>query len=479
MLRFRLGSIPVNVHPTHALVSALLAYAFLPRPGSLTGPTAVSWPYRHLLTPTDPRHGVTLALYILSWVLIIFLSTLVHELGHALVGRFFGYRPSILLKWMGGVTQMNSPSALPWHHLVLINAAGPGFGLLLATASLAGRAWASGRSEGLYFLCTVGAVANFVWALFNLLPVPPLDGGHIVSAVATRFFGQGGFIAAQGLALVVSVALVALAVVHGDPLLGAFFVLFGLQAMRLLLAVWRGEMRLVRTPPEPLVRALKEGREALAHGRPKEARQLALSVLEAEETTPELDSRAHHLLGWVALKEGQGRMALDHFSQVQRRAVETHALAAAFSLLGDEPRALSLWELAWQERRDATVLHEYAGSLIRSAREQEALRLPGVEPEAAFTCAGRTLFIRGAYSEAAALAEAGLARVPSARLAYDAACAQARARHRDDAVRLLHRATALGFQDANYAASDEDLSSLHGHPSFEQWLAEQRKSASA
>jgi tetratricopeptide (TPR) repeat protein len=227
------------------------------------------------------------------------------------------------------------------------------------------------------------------------------------------------------------------------------------------------------------VRALEEGRAALEQGREEEARRRALSVLEAEERTAELDSRAHHLLGWVALKQGQGRAALEHFSRVRRRAVETHALAAAFSLLGDEPRALPLWELAWRERRDATVLHEYAGSLLRSAREQEALELPGVEPEAAYACAGRTLFIRGAYSEAAALAEAGLARVPSAGLAYEAACAHARARHQDDAVRLLHRATALGFQDADYAASDEDLASLHGHPGFEQWLAERRKSASA
>jgi len=157
----------------------------------------------------------------------------------------------------------------------------------------------------------------------------------------------------------------------------------------------------------------------------------------------------------------------------------TQALAAAFSLLGDEHRALTLWELAWRETRDRTVLHEYAGSLIRSERVQQALRLPEVEPEAAFTCAHRTLFIRGAYSEAARIAEEGLAHAPVARLAYDAACAHARARHKDDAVRLLRRATELGFRDAHYAASDEDLAPLHGHPDFERWLTELQESESA
>jgi len=67
--------------------------------------------------------------------------------------------------------------------------------------------------------------------------------------------------------------------------------------------------------------------------------------------------------------------------------------------------------------------------------------------------------------------------LPSARLAYETACAYARARHTDDAVRLLQRATELGFHDWAYAASDEDLAVLHGHARFEQWLAAGRKSA--
>ncbi|HLM46667.1 MAG TPA: peptidase M50, partial [Myxococcaceae bacterium] len=131
------------------------------------------------------------------------------------------------------------------------------------------------------------------------------------------------------------------------------------------------------------------------------------------------------------------------------------------------------------ETHNPTVMHEYAGSLIRADRVRDALKLPEVNLESAFDCAQRTLFIRGAYSEAARIAEEGLGHVPSARLAYDAACAHARARHRDNALRLLHRATELGFQDATYAASDEDLASLHGHPDFEQWLSALRKSASA
>jgi hypothetical protein len=147
--------------------------------------------------------------------------------------------------------------------------------------------------------------------------------------------------------------------------------------------------------------------------------------------------------------------------------------------VGDDARAVTLWEMAWRETGDRTVMHEFAGCLIRLGKVQAALRLPGVDVAGAFTCAERVLFIRGAYSEAAAVGEEALRHVPDARIAYDAACAFARARNAADAVRLLRRASELGYRDAAYAASDEDLAPLHGHPGFEEWLAELRQSAAS
>ncbi|HEX8823063.1 MAG TPA: site-2 protease family protein, partial [Archangium sp.] len=398
MLRFRLGSIPVEVHPTHLLFSALLAYTFMPRPGS-TPQSSASWPYRHLLDPEDPMHGRTVVLYIVSWMVIVFVSALVHELGHALAGRMFGYQPSIALEWLGGHTQTNAPGPIPWHKMVVVTAAGPLAGLLLGLSALGILNFAGPQPEVLKALLLWVSVANIFWTLFNLLPVSPLDGGHIVSTLATRFLGRAGFIGAQGLALVVCVALVAYAVNRKDPFIGLFFGLYGFQALRMMAAAWRGELKVsAEVPPEPLVQELQQAQSELASGHLDAARLRGQTVLASEDLTPELASRAHHLLGWVALKKGQGRAALDHFAQSQRQPVETHALAAAFSLVGDEHRALTLWELAWQETRNSTVLHEYAGSLIRADRVQAALRLPGVDLESAFDCAQRTLFIREAYS---------------------------------------------------------------------------------
>jgi Zn-dependent protease len=457
MFRFRLGSIPVEVQASHLLTSAVLAMSALPsnRPG-LTG---------------------TAGFVVVSWMFIVFVSVLVHEMGHAVVSRAFGYQPTVTLAWMGGHTHPNAPGPIPWHRDVLLTLAGPLFGLALGILCWVLRASLEDQSEVLDYLLGVGAIANFFWAGLNLLPVMPLDGGRIVSVVAMRLFGRWGLVLAQGLALLTSVAIVALGLWLRMPILAVFFAMFGFQAGRALLEGLRRDSP-VGAAQAPLVGALEEAREALSKGELQEARRRALAVLEAGEAlTPDLASRAHHLLGWVALKEGQGRTALDHFSQVQRQPVETHALAAAFSLIGDETRALPLWEMSWRDTRDRTVMHEYAGSLLRAGKLDAALRLPEVDPAAAFACAERVLFIRGAYSEAAAMGELALAHVPNSTIAYDAACAFARAHNASDAVRMLHRATELGFRDAAYAASDDDLRPLHGRPEFEAWLTGLRQSA--
>ncbi|WP_224248850.1 TPR end-of-group domain-containing protein [Hyalangium gracile] len=459
MFRFRLGSIPVEVQASHLLVSAAIALTFTPtgRPG-ITG---------------------TMGFNVVSWMLIVFVSVLVHELGHAVASRAFGYQPSITLAWMGGHTLPNAPGPIPWHRDVLLTLAGPVFGLLLGLACWVGSLLVGDRSEVLDYLLSVGAIANFFWAGLNLLPVLPLDGGRIVSVLAVRLFKHRGFVAAQVLALLICLGMVAWGIRQRAPFLTLFFAMFGFQAVRAISEAMKRPAPLGEAETA-VARTLQEAHEAMSKNELSEARRLASSALDnGTALTPDLASRAHYLLGWVALKEGQGRMALDHFSQVQRQPVETHALAAAFSLVGDEARALPLWEMAWRDTGDRTVMHEYAGSLIRSGKEAQALRLPGVDAAAAFSCAERVLFIRGAYSEAAAMGEAALTHVPNPTIAYDAACAFARARNVTDAVRMLHRARELGFRDGAYAASDEDLAPLHGHPAFEAWLTDLRQSASS
>jgi hypothetical protein len=174
----------------------------------------------------------------------------------------------------------------------------------------------------------------------------------------------------------------------GDPVLLVFLLLFGFQNFQALVAFWRTE------PDGPAPPQLQESEALFRAGKLEAARELASGLLRGDLPVA-VRSRIHHLLGWVALKEGEGRRALDEFSQVQGRPIEPQAVAAAFSLVGDDARAIPLWEQAARQSRDSTILHEWAGALIRQGHVPEASALPGVDLATAYERAERVAFLRG------------------------------------------------------------------------------------
>ena len=473
MLRFQLGRIPVEIHGSFVLITALLAFSFAqPGPGQL-------WPDPVLRNPSSPDYGTTLALTAVAWALVITVSVLVHELGHALAARLFGYSPSVHLVGMGGLTNPNANEQLPWHRDVLFTAAGPAFGMLLALGSGAG--WLlldrSSGPEGARYLLRGMFFANAFWTVLNLLPVSPLDGGRIASTVLTRVLGRPGFLVAQVLALLVGGAVVAFGLYTGSLFLAVFFGMYLFRAVSLIQAYRRGELPL-DTPSSPNEQALARAEALFREGKVQEAQTLATQLL-TQDLQPSQRSRAHHVAGWVALKEGRGKEALEHFTRVQNQAVAPQALAAALSLVGEDERAIPLWHMAATTSGDLTLRHELAGALIRAGRESDARRLPEVRMALAFTAAERVLTLRGEHERAAHAAESAFQAEPGADLAYDAACAWARAGQAQSALRMLALASQNGFSKAELAASDPDLAPLRELSDFRHWLETVRHSAPA
>ncbi|MBM4378161.1 MAG: tetratricopeptide repeat protein [Deltaproteobacteria bacterium] len=461
MFRFNVGSIPVQVHGSHLLFSALLGWSWRPPPHG-------AWPASALADPSLPGQGAAMAAWVGLFVAMAFVSILAHELGHAFVSLAFGYRPTVDLVALGGLTRPNANETIPWFKEVTLTLAGPGMGLLLCLLALIGVHLVPGGTTAALVLNQL-AQMNGVWSVFNLLPIAPLDGGQVATAVLIRVFGRVGFLFAQVLTLVLAVALGLFALRTGGMLTLLLVVMVGIRAVQMVGAYQRGEMPALE-PSHPSEVAFREAVSLFQAGRLDEAQRMGERAL-ALEMTPSLRGRFQHLLGWAAVKLGQGRRALDHFSQVGAGAtVEPQALAAAFSLVGDEGRALPLWAQAAEETGDATVLHEYAGALLRAGREAEARALPGVDAGAAWACAERLLFLRGDFAGAATAGEAAFRERATAQAAYDVACAWARAGHVEAALGWLERAAPLGFRDVHYAETDEDLRPLHGHPSFRAWL---------
>lgn len=465
MLRFKLGPIPVEAHLSHFLIAGVLAFTFVQgSPGSTT------WPGSVLAHPGTEGYSQAYLTVLISWLLIISLSTLGHELGHALAARFFGYSPSIRLVGLGGLTTPNV-TRMPWHQDVLFTLAGPGAGLLLAV--LSGGLLLLLRSQHLLsepsaYLLEAAASANVWWAVVNLVPVLPLDGGRLSALVMVKLFGRKGFAVSQVVALLFSASMVFLGAILHAPILAFMFALWGFRSLAVLLETMRGANPMQGTE-HPMLEVARQAEVALEGNQLAEARRLAQSLVDGE-FPPFIRSKGHHLLGLVALKEGEGRRALDHFAQVQAEPVAAAHLAAAFSLIGDDTRALPLWHAAAKQPDGAAARVEFAGALVRAGHEAQARQVPGVRPAQAFFAAERVYYVRGEYPKAAEAAEAAFREEPSAQSAYLAACAWARAKDPGNALRTLALAAQNGYRDAAAARVDPDLAPLRGDPTFESWL---------
>lgn len=143
--------------------------------------------------------------YALIWIPILFLSVLIHELAHAGMIGVFGFGSSqIVLGGMGGVT-INSRRAKAWQDM-LISLAGP-----FSSFALGLLAWWSYRTfpithtdRMLDALVPRLIWANFAWGIFNLIPTPPLDGGHATRDFFRMFLSERtAFVIATWIAIVV------------------------------------------------------------------------------------------------------------------------------------------------------------------------------------------------------------------------------------------------------------------------------------
>lgn len=124
---------------------------------------------------------------IVAWVVVVLVSVMIHELGHALAGMAFGLAPTITLHMMGGLTSFKGKPIGRWRSIV-VSAAGPfaGFffgGLGGVLAAVIQPEWLQtplGKEVLKDFL-----FANFGWGIINLLPVLPWDGGLIVKDLSS------------------------------------------------------------------------------------------------------------------------------------------------------------------------------------------------------------------------------------------------------------------------------------------------------
>lgn len=140
------------------------------------------WNWRKAIQRTGGSMVLSIAVYslFLGWAFAagFVLLILVHEMGHVLALRKYGIKgsPPFFVPFVGAIiTVPRMPDAL---QEAIVGIAGPIFGTIGAITCLA--IYFAHPTDLLLSLAFYGVFLN----LFNLIPVPPLDGGRVMAAVS-------------------------------------------------------------------------------------------------------------------------------------------------------------------------------------------------------------------------------------------------------------------------------------------------------
>lgn len=108
------------------------------------------------------------------------LLILIHEMGHVIALRHYGYSasPPIFIPFMGALINLRQPPRNAWEEAI-IGIGGPVLGTIGSLACFAVW-WVYPESTVALKVAIFGFMLNF----FNMLPIPPLDGGRVTAAIS-------------------------------------------------------------------------------------------------------------------------------------------------------------------------------------------------------------------------------------------------------------------------------------------------------
>lgn len=262
----------------------------------------------------------------LIWMVIILISVLVHEFGHAIAAIAFGQRVKVHLVAFGGLTFRHGPKLSPLKDFIVV-LCGPlaGFSLYLVGEALLPLVGA--EAPLLLYGLKVTVMVNLIWTLLNLLPVQPLDGGKLFSIILEAIFGLKGYKAALIISVVLGFGLSLVSFLYNQLFLGILFFLLAYESLRSKNAV--KEMS-VQDKDETLQLQLKNAGQLISEGKPEEA----LSLYQ------DIRNQTHAGMIYLAATEAAARLL------VEKGQTDENSLHKAYELLlsiaSKSPRSLAL-----------------------------------------------------------------------------------------------------------------------------------------
>ncbi|MDC0744231.1 site-2 protease family protein [Polyangium mundeleinium] len=442
----------------------------------------------------DLSRGPAGLLPLAVWALVVLVSVLVHELGHALAIRRHRIQPEITLYLMGGVTRWQQVLPLRRIDHILISLAGPfagfafaglffGFDYWLdhhAPAQVAARVPTIGR-----FALDVLIYVNLRWGLINLLPVLPLDGGHVLE----QALGPRRVRLVAGVSMLAGFGVALYGLRSHNLFLAVMFGMLAFQSLRRLQTLGPGDTEEDPRPHAPapdtepalsgeLLSLLLRARQAVADEELGRARSLVQEIFSYEQRTgeplpPRGRREAFEVLGWVALAADNVDEAAQRVAEARKLGEVDPALVGAVHLakreLSAARRVLEAARASGDDRK------EIVGPLVQILLEQgEVARAAAIAYDIVDSLSeddarkmAKLAFDGRAFDWSARLSEAVFERQKSAEDAYEAARAHAQDGAYERALDMLRKAVEAGFSDRSRVWSDKALEALRARSGLE------------
>ena len=432
--RLNLGGVPIAVHASYWLTA--LAIGLMVRPHSLV-----------------------------AWFVSVTATLAVHEWAHVRAYRAFGHRPRVWLYFLGGATSIESTAKMKVRQLVAAHLAGPAANLAVAALAFCAR-----RIVGAQPALDELLALNAIWGLANLIPIAPLDGNKLLSALLWPRLSAHARTISMVISLVVGVTLYV-------PLLTVPWPIPGFLIVTMCLCTTLSSLFQIQraVADRPLEAKLVEAHKLFATPDGAIEVQRVARELVAQARSTSMRGRCKELLAW-------SHLALDQIDSVERVLqtlppeyeadpfLEGRLLLKQKSLV----RAEALLAEAFRRRPSDHRAAIWVNALLFQRRLNDAAKLATSEHAGPQTFAQlmSPLFHAKRYEEARAVGERWFAVEKKPLVAFNLGCTLARLSRPNEAVSWLSRAVEAGWRDLVQLDEDSDLEPLRKLPAFAQVRAQ-------
>jgi Zn-dependent protease len=410
--------------------------------------------------------------FLIEWVAVVFISVLIHEMGHALTARAFGLNPEVTLYAMGGLTTWRESKKISPGRSIAISLAGPGAGFLTGALVLLLMSSQFGRVGPEPTLTTMIIRdllwVNLGWGIFNLIPVLPLDGGNVATSVSELILRRRS--SAETASRVISVV-TAVAVFIWALSIGWTWVMLMSAWFCWINGQWLYQ-QIQRRRDVPLRRTLRQAGKALARKDGATAVRLADQALRQARTSATKNSALILLAnGQILTRDFDGaRQTLDRLRALFGQTDDLEGLLMIRR--GEIEQGASFLERSFASHPNSWSGIHLVEALIKLRKFDRALEIVehpelkrnahqlGLDIEAA-------AFEAGQYGASVRAGAFVFLLVGDPNAAYNVACAFARENRFEEGIEWLERAVKAGFDNFELLATDPDIEALRTAPAFQ------------